>query len=361
MHHLMQQTISPRPQSVVSSITQVSDFSDNANPRTGPYLEGNLKLQGTIETSCEVLCCKFSNQGEFLAVGLKDGSIKIYDPRTCQCVFSLQDEDTKLPVTQIRFRHFSEDEKPEYAHILIATYASGHVKFWHFTSGKCLHTINETRQTLCMALSPSGSRFMTGGDDNMHIYDEETKTRISTLGPSDARDKMDGHRFRVFSAQYHPNYPHVFITGGWDNTVHFWDDRQRHSIRMISDGPHICGDALDIDATHNHILAGSWRKNDVLTIYDFASASKIKDIPIDPMYSSKVYSCQWLGKDNIICGGSDMNMACVIDRGTLNTTGHLGDLPKAVYCIDNDQNGNYPLVAIGSASTIFLVKMEKKS
>ena len=34
----------------------------------------------------------------------------------------------------------------------------------------------------------------------------------------------------------------------------------------------------------------------------------------------QLYCCQWLGKENIICGGSDMNMARVIDRGTLNVS-----------------------------------------
>lgn len=36
---------------------------------------------------------------------------------------------------------------------------------------------------------------------------------------SDSKTKMDGHRQRVFTAQYHPGNPHVFITGGWDDTV----------------------------------------------------------------------------------------------------------------------------------------------
>ena len=31
-------------------------------------------------------------------------------------------------------------------------------------------------------------------------------------------------------------------------------------------GPHICGDALDIDPTHNHIITGSWRKENVLQV-----------------------------------------------------------------------------------------------
>lgn len=31
-------------------------------------------------------------------------------------------------------------------------------------------------------------------------------------------------------------------------------------------GPHICGDALDIDPTHNHILTGSWRTETPLQV-----------------------------------------------------------------------------------------------
>lgn len=36
---------------------------------------------------------------------------------------------------------------------------------------------------------------------------------------SDGHDVMDGHRFRVFALQYNPNHPHIFISGGWDDTV----------------------------------------------------------------------------------------------------------------------------------------------
>lgn len=62
--------------------------------------------------------------------------------------------------------------------------ASGLVKFWHYTSGKCLHTINEVRQTLNIAINPDGTRFLTTGDSpQIHVYDEETKKRINTLEP----------------------------------------------------------------------------------------------------------------------------------------------------------------------------------
>ncbi|CAC5418052.1 unnamed protein product [Mytilus coruscus] len=144
----------------------------------------------------------------------------IFNPNNSQLLYSLQDDDTlkhHLPVTQIRFRIFSSLEKEEYSHILVASYASGHVKFWHYTSGKCLHTINEVGTTLNVALNPEGTKFITTGDTTeINIYDEETKKKLNTL---------------------EPRYLH---------------------------GPHICGDALDIDPYNNHILTGSWRKKDVL-------------------------------------------------------------------------------------------------
>ena len=36
-------------------------------------------------------------------------------------------------------------------------------------------------------------------------------------------------------------------------------------FRHIS-GPHICGDAIDIDPRYNHILTGSWRREKALQV-----------------------------------------------------------------------------------------------
>lgn len=46
-------------------------------------------------------------------------------------------------------------------------------------------------------------------------------------------------------------------------------------------GPHICGDALDILPGNGNILTGSWRKENSVQIWDFASGEKIRDVPDD--------------------------------------------------------------------------------
>ena len=62
--------------------------------------------------------------------------------------------------------------------------ASGMVKFWHYPSSSCLHTIHEDRQTLAAAFNPIGGRFITGGANAIiQLYDADTKTAIRSLQP----------------------------------------------------------------------------------------------------------------------------------------------------------------------------------
>lgn len=37
----------------------------------------------------------------------------------------------------------------------------------------------------------------------------------------------------------------------------------------------------------------------------------------------QLYCAQWLGRDSIICGGTNQNMARTIDRGTLNVNAKI--------------------------------------
>jgi hypothetical protein len=72
----------------------------------------------------------------------------------------------------------------------------------------------------------------------------------------------------------------------------FRDDRERYAIRRTY-GPHICGDALDIDPTYEHVLTGSWRKDNALQIWEYGTGKNIKDVPQDPMNKSMV--CSYIG------------------------------------------------------------------
>ncbi|XP_077996139.1 uncharacterized protein LOC144449476 [Glandiceps talaboti] len=320
-----------------------------------PSVDGNLKLTQVIETSGDVMCCRYNEGSTLLAVGLANGAVKVYSADSGALLYNLIDQeilDNSLPCTSIHFRKHLDGDKSK--NIILVTYASGMVKYWHTSSSTCLSTIHETRQTLNAAYNMNTTQFVTcGSDDKIYVYDETNRKLVMSCEPSPSMNVMDGHRCRVFAVQFHPQEPHGFVSGGWDDTVQFWDTRVQHSIRKLY-GPHICGDSLDIDAEHNHIVTGSWRKEANLQIWDYKMGTLIKNVPQD-FASSLLYCSQWHGKDYITVGGTEQNMARVIDRSTLQTTGRIVDLPGGVYCMDNNRHGAHPRIAVGSARNIYLL------
>ncbi|XP_041435124.1 WD repeat-containing protein wdr-5.2 isoform X2 [Xenopus laevis] len=304
------------------------------------------------------MSCRFSPSGSLLAVGLNSGTVQVYSVSDGNCVYSLKDHQTTtshLPVTALTFlsgRHNSQGD------LLLATYAGGQVKFWHISTQTCVRTLTEDRQTLTVAVSPSGSHFLTAGStDEIFVYDTESAMRMNVCQPSSSHKLMDGHRSRIFGLTFHPSSEESFISGGWDNTVQFWNTGEKHSLGKIF-GPHVCGDSLDIDPQTNQILTGSWRKEENLQIWDYNSRQKIQTVPNDFRGSSKIYSCRWLGAGHMIAAGSDINMCRIIDRSTLMTRGCLVDLPGGVYSLDVSCSTAQaaPVIAVTSSQSVFLLR-----
>ena len=101
---------------------------------------------------------------------------------------------------------------------------------------------------------------------------------------------MDGHRTAVYALKHHPNETWNFISGGWDDTVQFWDRRQERATKRIF-GPHICGESIDIDPKEHTILVrtkkswfpitfqtASWRRHDGIQVWDYREGTLRKTI-----------------------------------------------------------------------------------
>ncbi|CAB4011145.1 WD repeat-containing 5-like [Paramuricea clavata] len=324
-------------------------------------IEGSMKILNRIETDSEIMCCRFNPEGNLLAVGLVNGVTKIYTVEPLSCVYVLPAEDTggqPLPVTCLRWRPNIENQN--FKNILLATYASGSVKIWHVSTMDCLSSTQEGgRQVLACAFNASALQYITAGSDTtINLYDATTRQKLLSLEPSTSFLVMDGHMMRIFSVMYLPNDDHVFLSGGWDDTLQWWDSRvdSRHSIKRIF-GPHICGDALDILPSNSNILTGSWRKDNSVQIWDFNSGELIRDVP-DDFNRSMTYCTQWLPDGQIIAGGSDMNMLRMLEQSSTSTVtiGRMVDLPRAVYTVDNDRSGPNPRIAVGSSNSIYIVQ-----
>ncbi|XP_067100253.1 WD repeat-containing protein 38-like [Osmerus mordax] len=300
-----------------------------------PKTQGNLHIHSELECGCEVMACQFSQDGSLLAVGLSDGTIKIFRPDSGDLVQTLKDSTSilsSLPVTALRFTLSPQ------AHCLL------------------LATCEYCRQSPRRHTGDRETAATGGSDSSILLYDLATHQRVLTCRASSTRTLMDGHRFRVFAVTFHPEREREFISGGWDNTIEFWDTRQQNAVRMLL-GPHVCGDALQIDPAANHILSGSWRRGSALEVWDYSSGRKLGGVPADPQGDSKIYSCHWLGQDHMVAAGSQVHMLRVINRHTMVTESRLQGLSSAVFsssvCVSGRCAG---LVAASSGTRVFLLE-----
>eukprot|EP00741_Cyanophora_paradoxa_P017922 tig00021036_g17306.t1 len=308
----------------------------------------------------ETFCIRYSMDGVYVAAGYGDGVIKIFNAESGKLSYELvSDGSAVLPITCLRFRPYTAQSKTK--NVLLATGADGTVKHWHITSGKCLHTITEEdNQVYALDYRYDGLKFITAGQDfKVRLYDEATKTLVQELAGGYGKARP-GHSNRVFSLkppppplprpshlgapipQFVPNNEHLFISGGWDNTIQntqtgprVWDMRVDYAVRSIF-GAHICGDAVDVQG--DEVLTGSWRPKDQLQVWDLGTTALVKTIPFtaNPFQQAQclLYTAQFSGDpagSMVVAGGSGRNEVKIFNRSSGAILGSVTGLEKGVY------------------------------
>jgi len=201
---------------------------------------------------------------------------------------------------------------------------------------------------MCMDFNPDGSMFATAGNDRLvRLYDDNMKTMVHVMKPG---LKHPGHANRVFALCFHKTLP-ILASGGWDNTVQFYDIRSNTVSGSIY-GPHICGDSIDFK--DNELLTGSWGTKDQIQVWDIRTHKLLRTVEWEKgdknPPSTYVYASQF-SKDNnshlFGVGCSNNNVVRLFDETMddipIMTSGYL---EKACYTIDFSHNGK--LFAFGS-------------
>jgi len=317
----------------------------------------------------EVFVVRFSPDGKFLAAGCGDGGIRVFNVQNGSLAYNLQaGSNVALPTTALRFRPVTPTTRTK--NVFLASNAAGVVQHWHMTSGKCLHSLEDsTNEVYALDYNSEGTQFVTAGKDTkVRIYDEATKSLVLTMdggGGGQIRTTSPGHSNRVFSGKFVPGDDNTVVTGGWDNTVQIWDLRSGAAVRSIF-GPHICGDSLDV--VGNEIVTGSWRPEHQLEVWDLGTGAKVSEVawhtgsafsqvgqPACMLYSaqfSKDPSTMVNGKARFIAaGGSGLNEAKVFDHAAGDAVvGTITGLQRGIFTLDFSPDNQKIAVAGGDFS-----------
>jgi WD40 repeat protein len=264
----------------------------------------------------ECFSCNFDENGNYLAAGFSNGYVNIFNliPNAQKKFVDFQIGD--YPITSLKFNKHVKST-------LLVGSADGSVSHYHSVTGKLLHKIQEEGNAInSVDYSNDGKRFCTGGNDiSVRLYDEGMKTMICKMEPYKFNEP--GHSGRIFTVKFNPENSNTIFSGGWDKTIQFYDCREGKIVSSIY-GPHICGDALDIQGFT--LLTGAWSKDKQIQLWDIRSLKCMLDIKWEngnTYYPTYIYSCKFNTRKDLklfSVGGVNKNMFRIFDIDKFNFT-----------------------------------------
>ncbi|MBD2178462.1 NACHT domain-containing protein [Pseudanabaena sp. FACHB-1998] len=181
-----------------------------------------------------------SPDSKFLASGSYDHTVKVWDLESGECLQTLQGHPSS--VLSVRFSH---DGK--------TLFSSGYdqlVKHWDLETGECLYTweADSSNRIWAMEISPNSQYLATGGDDHsIKLWDIETGECLRLFS---------GHSHPVVSLIFTPNGDRL-ISGSSDRTIKIWDVCTGNCLETLQGHGHwVVSLALSQDATT--LISGSW-------------------------------------------------------------------------------------------------------
>ena len=290
----------------------------------------------TEEKLADTLAIQYNFDDTHIAVACSDGMVRIYASNTGRNIRNLncRISGESHSVTSIRWRPSNGKTQ----NVLFATTDNGCISHWHATSGKILDTFQlDNTQVLCSDITQTGEAFALGCNDmSIKVYDESTKALINTFTPG--RGNRLGHSNRIFAVKW--NDENCLVSGGWDNNVIFWDNRNGKSIGGVF-GPHICGESIDFHG--NTLFTGSYDFKDQLQLWDIRNFELINTQNIiEDNEPCKIYSIQIqknAEKNYIVMGCKGNSQLLCYNLNNLTKVGMIND-SASIYSIDFSQNTN---------------------
>jgi WD40 repeat protein len=224
------------------------------------------KLHEFKKHSGAVWSVAFSPDDKLLASASEDGSVRIWNVQTGNCIHVLKDHI--LPVRSVAF---STDGR-----LLATAGEDGRARVWEVQSGKCLHVFGKHRIKVYRAVFGPDSRFLAvaGWDDNIiRVWDLESGKRVKTL-----KTKAP----QVTSVAFRHDGK-LLASSGSDSRVYVWNFTTGELAKSLKDDNGRIRSIL-FDPTGKFVVTGN--ENKTISIWDYNSARKARVLKREEYYGN---------------------------------------------------------------------------
>ncbi len=249
----------------------------------------------------------FSPDGQRLASGGRDGTMKIWDSATGKELFSLKGH--AVWVTSVAF---SPDGQR------LASGGGGTVKIWDSATGKELLSLKGMAGSV--AFSPDGQRLASGGGGTVKIWDSATgKELLSLKGPAGSvAFSPDGQR----------------LASGSVGTVKIWDSATGNELFSLSHAGYVKSVAFSPDG--QRLASGS--RDMTVRIWDSATGKELLALK---GHAGGVSSVAFSPDGQRLVSGSEDSIVKIWDSATgtevSSLKGHVGDVSSVAFSPDGQR------------------------
>ena len=179
------------------------------NPNTGRHIR---TLEGHTD---DVNSVSFSPDGQMIASGSRDDTIRLWNPNTGRHIRTLEGH-----TDDVNSVSFSPDGQ-----MIASGSRDDTIRLWNPNTGRHIRTLKgHTRAVFSVAFSPDGQIIASGSHDRtVRLWNPNTGRHIRTL---------KGHGELVFSVAFSPD-GQIIASGSVDNTIRLWDANTGRHIRTL--------------------------------------------------------------------------------------------------------------------------------
>ena len=240
-----------------SDLTVWQAYLQDMNLHRVNFTNADLSKSALTRTLGGVLSATFSPDGKLLATSV-DNEIWLWEVGNIKQIITYNGH-----TGWVQFLAFSPDGE-----ILASGSNDQTIRLWNVHTGQCLKTLrSHTSWVQSLAFSPDGEILASGShDQTVKLWNVQTGECLQTLS---------GHSNRVFFTTFSPK-GQTLVTGSEDQTVRVWDVHTGSCLRVLEIPINwVLSIALSPDG--QTLATGSGRKT--VKFWDLASGECIKTLP----------------------------------------------------------------------------------